>query len=412
MNYNEMLDYLKEKDLTMQRYEREGFDDFISKIKFKINFPFIHVAGSNGKGSTVHFLENIYLAAGYKVASYKSPYGYLPNEMIRYNGSEISDEDFVSIFNEHKNYFDKYDLSSFEIETFIAFKYFSMKEVDVAIIECGMGGEIDATNILDATPLLSIITTISLEHTAFLGTTTSEIASSVSGIIKDKHPVLVGKLDESALSLLRNVTNKRGGKFYLVDDFHNNHYASPYFRFDYRPYTDLALLTSASYQLLNASIAVEATKILAETLPINEDAVRRGLMCKPLPVRLEKHRNVIIDGAHNYEAIDALMKNIWNIGLGKPVHCVFASYRDKNISAILPKIANYVSDIALTTFPDERARNEMDYFLYIDDYRYVEDYRFAIQDILAKYPDDIILVTGSLAFAYLVKRFVEEELKI
>jgi dihydrofolate synthase/folylpolyglutamate synthase len=412
MTYEEVLAYLKERDMTMSRYEREDWDKFAAKIGLKLQVPFIHLTGSNGKGSTANYLYQIYRAKGYKVALFAKPYFYKPNELIQIDGKEIKDFDFARIFTLHEQEIKAGNLSSFEIETYIAFAYINEEKPDIAIIECGMGGATDSTNLQGQTPLLSIITTVSLEHTGFLGTTVSEIALNKSGIIKDKAPVLIGKLPESATDTIREVAKRRNSQLFIVDDYHNNHYVSPYFRFDYRPYSDLALLTAASYQLYNASLAIEATKIVQSIIPVDENAVRKGLLTPPLPCRLERHHNIILDGAHNPEAMEALMKCLESVAIGKTMHVLFASFRDKNIAVELPIIAKDASEIILTTFDNERARNEEDYFLYLGDYSFNPDYKAALVDLVSKYPDDIIVVTGSLAFTSIVRQYVVEELKL
>lgn len=412
MNYLEVQEALKESDMTMKRYERQEWDEFVKKIGLSISFPFIHIAGSNGKGSTAYYLFNIYRQKGYKVALFSKPFVHKANEMIRVNDKTISDDDFARLYSIHEKEIRQCSLSTFEIETYIAFAYFNEQKPDIAIIECGMGGLTDSTNILSAKPLLSIITTISLEHTSFLGVSLSEIAENKAGIIKESCPVLVGKLPEEALKKIREISKNKEAPLFAVDDCHFDHYESPFFHFDYRPYKDLTLLTAASYQLINASIAIEATKLLSEKFPVDEYSTRKGLLAEPLPCRYERHRNIIIDGAHNPEAIKALMNTISRSLVGRRVHALFASFRDKNIAVELPIIANDTSDITLTTFPNERARDEMDYFLFQDDYRYNPDYRMALNNLLALYPDDYILVTGSLSFASIVRDYVIDELKL
>lgn len=410
MNYTEVLSYLHSVDYTMERYEREDFDRFVKKEKVELSVPSIHITGSNGKGSVAHYLEAIYLASGYHVGLFSSPFAYKPNEMIRVDGKDISDADFAATFSSKEEAITKGNLSSFEIETFIAFTYFSKKGVDIAIIEAGMGGEGDSTNII--TPILSIITSVSLEHTEFLGTSVSEITENKAGIVKKRVPLLIGKLGDSALSVVRKKCKEMNSELVTVDDFHNEHYLTPHFRFDYRPYYDLAILNPAKYLIEDAVIATEAVKTLSSSFPVDELDLRKGLLVEPLMCRFERHRNIFIDGAHNPEAIEDLTTAIVNVAEGRPIHVVFASFRDKNIAVMLPVLGKDAADIALTTFSHPRARSEMDYFLYEADYHYWEDYKMAVRDLIANHPDDCILVTGSLAFAYEVRRFVIEELHL
>lgn len=412
MTFQEVLDYLQTRDMTMSRYEREDWDRFCQKIHLSLTCPFIHITGSNGKGSTANYIYQIYKAKGYKVAFFCKPYFYKVNEMIQINDKFISDTDFARIFTLHEKEIRAGNLSSFEIETYIAFAYFNEQKPDLAVIECGMGGATDSTNISSNTPLLSIITTVSLEHTAFLGRTISEIAYNKGGIIKNGAPVLLGKLDEAAEDVLRDIAKRQKSELHVVDDYHNETYAAPYYRFDYRPYYRLQILTPAAYQLANSSLAVEAVNLLQQRFPVDEYSLRNGLNTSPLPCRMERHHNIIIDGAHNPEAVEALMTSLVPLAEGKPIHVIFACYKDKNIAVELPRLGRDSADIILTTFPAPRARNEEDFFLYEGDYPFESDFKLAITNALASHPDDLILITGSLAFAGLARLYVKDELKL
>lgn len=409
MTYQELLGYLKKQDMTMSRYERGAWDHFVRDTGLRIRFPYIHITGSNGKGSTANFLFHIYQAAGYKTALFSKPYLLKPNEMMHLNDGDISDEDMARIFTEREDLITKSDLSSFEILTYIAFTYFNEQNVDVAIIEAGMGGEMDSTN-LDSPSLLSIITSVSLEHTSFLGRTVGEIARSKAGIIKENSQVLVGHLEESALDVIKENARRKQSDFHEVDDFHNERCIDPFFHFDYRPYADLEIMTPASYMLPNAALAIEAIKLLRLRFPVGEEALRKGLQTPMLPCRFERHRNILLDGAHNPEAIDALMPDVVSYAKGRPIRTVFASFKDKNIAVMLPRIQKDSSSVTLTTFGASRARKEMDYFLYAEDFPFVDDYRLCLSDYLLRFPDDLILVTGSLAFVTEVRLHLIKDL--
>ena len=420
MEYQDTVSFLNEREYA--RYERDGFDEFLKKVKFDFSLPSIHIAGTNGKGGTLFYLENIYSHAGYKVASFHSPYLYDPKEMIRFAGKEIDEESFSRLFNEYKKLFEKYDLSAFEIETFIAFTYFLEKKPDICLIECGMGGEIDATNIF--TPILSIITSIALEHTSFLGTTITEIAASKAGIIKEGVPVLLGDLDQNAYDVVKEIAIDNDAKICQKERFYPATYNGKYFSFDYRPYKGLMIKTFAEYQIRNATLAIEACKILMDRFPIKEEDVKEGLLIGEPLLHIEIIGNVILDGAHNPEAITALINSFPKyeedklafMSLGEfsnnmarfNMHILFASFRDKNISIELPALATYCPDIILTTFKHKRARTEEDYFLYEEDYRYIDDYKAALEELRTNYPDDLILVTGSIAFAAEVRKYLLE----
>lgn len=393
----QLINYYEERNFST--YERDNFDAFLKKIKFNYKVPSIHVTGTNGKGSVVKFLNNIYVDNNYKVATFTSPYFINPLDSISINDKEVSLDKYLAIFNEYVSYFDKYNLSSFEIQSFIALTMFNNEDVDIAIIEVGMGGDIDATNCFE--PILSIITRVALEHTSYLGRTISEIAESKAGIIKYKTPVLIGKLVDAAKEVVIDIAKYNKSPIYLLDDYYNDKYDKD-ITFTYRPYSDLKLSTKARYQIENATIAIEASNILNNIFPVKEEGIKKALYRFNNDCRFEYiDKNIIVDGAHNPDAINALMDSLVKDNIS--FHCLFASFKDKNIDSMLSRINMDAKSITLTTFDHKRARNEDDYLLYLGDYPFKEDYLNALNELKETYKEDIILVTGSLAFAFLVK---------
>ena len=403
MTIEEIREYFLLRDSS--EYQRSNYDKFIKDKRFSFDIKSIHITGTNGKGSVANFLKNIYKRQ-YKVGLFNSPFLEDVREMILINDEQITLEEFSSLLEEYKKDFDRYNLTSFEIQTIIAYTYFKRQGVDLAIIEVGMGGYIDATNIIN--PLLSIITSVSLEHTAYLGRSVSEIAESKAGIIKQNGLALVGKLDDNAMFAIREHCKDYNAELHIVDDFHNPRHEDNKIIFDYYGLKDLEISTPCEYQLKNAAIAVEATKLLQEKLPISEENLREGLKDQFLNCRFEYiNEHILIDGAHNVEAINNLVETLNKVN-NKPIHIVFAVFRDKNVEQMLVNLGTISKDIVLTTFNHKRARKEEDFFLYMGDYVFEEDYKKAIQDKLAEFPDDLILVTGSLAFAGVVRKYLKE----
>ena len=399
MTYEEMMNYFSHHNFST--YERDNYDKFLDKKKFSFPIKAIHISGSNGKGSTANFIYNSYLSNGYKVGLYTSPFLSDVTEMIKINGENISKDEYVSLFNEFKDDFEKYNLSSFEMQTYIAYQCFIRHELDLVVIEVGMGGFIDATNVI--TPLLSIITSISLEHTAYLGRSLSEIAYNKAGIIKEEVPVLVGKVDDGAMYAIREYAKDMDAPIHIVDDYHNDRLEDNHVVFDYFPFKNVKLNTKALYQCKNASLALEAIKILGDKLPYDETKVKEGLAKDILPCRLEYlNDHLLLDGGHNPDGISSLCDTLGKVET-RPIHVVFAAFRDKNIDNMLIPLGIISSDVTLTTFDHPRARNEEDYFLYLGDYKFEADYLKLIKDKLAEFPDDVVLVTGSLAFTGVVK---------
>ena len=395
-------------ELYKDDYQRENFDDFLKKVNFKYNVPSIHIAGSNGKGSTANYLARIYRAFGLKVGLFTSPALNRVNEMININGNDISDEDFIKAINENEKLFKKYSLSPFEIQTFIALNYFTKQGVDLAIIECGMGGEIDATNIF--TPIASIITSISLEHTAYLGRSLCEIAYQKAGIIKDEVPVITGILDEEAINTIVEVTKEKKCSLRSSVEPANVVYDNFGYNFNYMTYKDLRINSAAYYSLKDACIAIETVNALLERYPVSEDQIKEGLANTFMPVRMEvvsKSPLIIIDGSHNPEGVQNMVKSLHEVAENRPVHVLFACFTDKNIERMLSYLGEYAEDITLTTFPNRRARQMEDYFLFLEDYPFKDDAVQALEELKAQYPEDAILVTGSLAFAAYMKNFVK-----
>ena len=400
MTFEELEIYFK--DHIYSSYEREKYDEFLKSEHFSFVNKSIHITGTNGKGSTANFLYHIYKENGLHVGMYTSPYLSDVTEMIQIDGENISKDEYLSLFLNYQKKFEKYHLSSFEMQTFLAFTYFKQKNLDLVIVEVGMGGFIDATNVI--TPLLSIITNVSLEHTAYLGRSVSEIALNKAGIIKENTPVLVGKLDDSALYAVKEYAKDMNANLFTLNDYHNERVVDKQLHFDYYPYKDLVINTLAMYQIKNASLAIEAVKILNSQIPVSEENIKKGLMSNFLIGRYEYlSNNLLIDGAHNPDAIDNLVESLKD-SEHRNIHVVFASFKDKNIEKMLISLGQISNDITLTTFDHIRARNEEDYFLYLGDYKFEPNYLKLVNDLLANYPDDLVLVTGSLAFVGLFKK--------
>lgn len=395
--------------LSKQRndYQKDNFDDFLRKIKFSFNIPAIHITGTNGKGSVSTFLKDIYNCNHYKVGLFTSPDDFF--EMIKIGDEPINIAYVESTINEYKKLFDKFDLSTFEIQTFIAFKWFIDQKVDLAIIECGMGGAFDATNIF--TPVLSIITSVSIEHSEFLGVSLSEIALHKAGIIKQDIPVLIGNIEGDALTVIVNKTKETNSKLVVVDNYHHLAKENGISTFDYRPYYGLKIKSLAEYRIIAASLAVEATNILAALFPVKEEELKAGLLKSKLKCRFEILNTkpvIILDGAHNPHGINQLRKEMDDNFGGQKTHIVFASFKDKNIALMLPEIG-LIGDITLTTFDNRRAREEGDYFLYLEDYKFENDFKSLIDNLITSYPEDNILITGSLTFTYVVRKYLKEK---
>ena len=400
MNRIELEAYFKEHNYPS--YQRGNYDRYLEDHNFSFKSPSIHITGTNGKGSTSNYIYNIYRKAGYKVGLYTSPYLDDVTEMVSINGEIVSFETYLKKFESFREDFEKYNLSSFEMQTIIAFDLFNEANLDLVIVEVGMGGYIDATNII--TPLLSIITSISLEHTSYLGGTTSEIAYNKAGIIKPNVPVLLGKMDEFALYAIRETAKKLNSPVHIVNEYYNEQIIDGVACFNSQNLKNVKLSVPVLYQIKNACLAIDAVKLLNDKFPVSEEAIKQGLQDAVLPCRFEYiDKNILVDGAHNPEAMQDFVDSL-RAATNKPIHVIFASFRDKNFSQMLNILDTITTDITITTFDHKRAKTEDEYFLFLSTYKFEADYLAKIKELKETYPDDLIVITGSLYFAGLVKR--------
>jgi len=291
------------------------------------NLKCIHVAGTNGKGSTSHMLASILQEAGYKTGLYTSPHLKDFRERIKINGREIS-EDFVREFiGKHQAFFEAHDLSFFEMSVGLAFEYFNKEKVDIAIIETGMGGRLDSTNII--TPLVSVITNIGLDHTQFLGNTMQAIAAEKAGIIKNAVPVVIGEYTSETKTVFESKANEVHSEIYFASEAASGNYNS-----------DL----KGDYQFHNKKTVIETLKVLAShsDFRISGAAVRNGLSntIKNTGLRgrwqqLNAHPKVICDTAHNKHGLAVVLNQVRNEKY-EALHIVLGVVNDKDLNEILP----------------------------------------------------------------------------
>ena len=383
-------------------FEREDYDAFVKFVKkagLVLRAPVIHIAGSNGKSSTANLLAGIYEAAGYKVGLFLNTYCDSPCQMIKVNHQDIELSQFNEIEKGFAKLFDKFELSDFQKAFAIALSFFSSLKLDLVIVETGLGGSFDATNIAYPETILSIITNISLEHTSLLGTTLSQIANEKSGIFVERVPVLLGQIDDLCKPTLVENALALSCPIHTVDDPHNVGVKENVV-FDYGTNLAVELSSRALYQVPNACVAIEAVFVLSDRFPVSDEALRAGLKTKNLPGHFELIDGVLFDGAENPFAMQGFAKTIFTVAPNGRAHAIFASLRGQNIAVELPMIDNYVDSVTITTFEDERARQEEDYFLYAPDYESAPSFMYAIAKLQSAFPGELIVVTGSLAFVY------------
>ena len=291
------------------------------------NLKFIHVAGTNGKGSTSHLLASVLQEAGYKVGLYTSPHLIDFRERIKINGIEIS-EDFVCEFiAKHKNFFETNDLSFFEMTVGLAFDYFKNEKIDIAIIEVGMGGRLDSTNII--TPLLSVITNIGKDHTQFLGTTFKSIATEKAGIIKQHIPVIIGEYTSETKPVFLAKANETKSEIYFASDLISDDFPS-----------DLI----GAYQISNKKTALQALRVLnsQKVFEVSEEIIKTGFLnvvkntgLQGRWQQLNSVPKVICDTAHNKHGLEIVLNQLQKEAFDT-LHFVFGVVNDKDLDEILP----------------------------------------------------------------------------
>ena len=350
MTYKEAIDYLA---FTSKRGSCLGLSR-VTQLLERLGNPhknvkFIHVTGTNGKGSVTKMLSCILNAQGYKTGLFSSPFVTRVNESIQLDGIEISDNEFAELIGDIMPVAEAMDEppTEFEITTAAAFEYFSKKNCDVAVIECGLGGDMDSTNVIEA-PLLSVITNVEADHSAFLGDTIAEIAAHKAGIIKKGCPVLFGGISMEALKVIAE--KAINSKIFTVDYSNLSNISCTLsgstFNFGEQIFS-LSML--GIYQPYNAAIAISAVEILRKNgLDISNKAVYEGLKSARLNGRFELIKEnpiVIFDGSHNPHGVNAAIESIKNYFDGKVV-LLMGVMADKEY----PEMVKTLSEVAAKAF--------------------------------------------------------------
>ncbi|MGH7784019.1 MAG: bifunctional folylpolyglutamate synthase/dihydrofolate synthase, partial [Candidatus Binatia bacterium] len=324
-------------------------------------FPSFHIAGTNGKGSTAAMLHRILSLAGYRTALYTSPHLVSFTERIRIADEQISEEEVVVLADEiwERTAEANIALTFFEVVTVMAFIYFARRQIDVAVVEVGLGGRLDATNLVR--PVVSIITTISKDHESFLGADLASIAREKGGIIKEGVPVICGNLPPSASDAIKNIAKRANAPFYILERNFISSLNSDG-TFDYKGpnwhYKNLPVALNGRHQRRNAAIAVAALENVAPLFPVRETVIRSGLDTVTWPGRLEvvlTEPNVVLDGAHNGEGIRALVEEIRGMRSRGRIRVLFAVMEDKDWRVMLRGLAQVVDEIVLTRVSMERS---------------------------------------------------------
>jgi dihydrofolate synthase/folylpolyglutamate synthase len=365
MNYSETLNWMFNK---LPMYQRIGASAYKADLNTTINiinyldnpqdsFKSIHIAGTNGKGSTSHSLASVFQEAGYKTGLYTSPHLRDFRERIRINGEMIPENEVVDFIGKHKDKLEELELSFFEMTVAMAFDYFRKEKVDIAIIEVGMGGRLDSTNVIK--PELCVITNISLDHVKFLGENEEQIAAEKAGIIKPEIPVVIGETQESSKDVFIKTAKEKNSPIFFADKImdcrKDNTYSLDYQQFDIYKNNEsylkeLKYPLLGNYQKKNLATVICALDILRDSFKIEEKHIIDGLanVIKNTSLMgrwqvINKNPLAIADTGHNVAGINEVNRQLAETKYNK-LHFVLSVVNDKDIDGILqllPKEAEY-----------------------------------------------------------------------
>ena len=403
INAQEVISYL----YSLPHLHPKNDLSFIKKILAKLGNPqdqvkTVHITGTNGKGSTSYYLATLLKKAGQKTGLFVSPYVYRFNERIQLNNQDISDQDLVKAANKVQAAFEEiqkedndFSLVTFEYEVAIAFVYFADQKCDYAVIEVGIGGEHDKTNVI--TPEASIITTIGLDHEQIIGPTIQDIAREKSGIIKRNRPVVLGNVPQEVLPILKQKAEKEQAPlFQLGRDFE--------VKLDEQiAYSDneheLAFKLRPQVEGFDIAIAVRTFFLL--DLPLTNEKVEQALDQTVIPGRyqvLQTKPLIILDGAHNIQAMTNLLKTVHQLAEKRQdhLHALVTMMKDKDLEQVFA-LFKQNDDVLLTTLDYPRVAKQNDFPIDVQRrYNYERDYQRGFTTLKNKMADnDILLVTGS-----------------
>jgi dihydrofolate synthase / folylpolyglutamate synthase len=381
----------------------------------------VHIAGTNGKGSTLQFLRTILMEAGYLVGSFTSPHILSVNDQISTNDGPISNKKFdetirylIRIVEDKK----KIELlTDFELLTVLSIVYFSrVNKQDIVLFETGMGGSQDSTNIIK--PLLSIITNISLEHTTFLGKNISEIATQKAGIIKEHTPCITGVKNIEALSVIKQYSNEYQSSLYVLnEDFSILHNGKEFtFQSPQSTYNHLEINMKGLHQKENCSLAIMAAELLNKehSFTIERSHIENGVKNAFWPGRFERvseRPEIILDGAHNDDAVQYLVKTLKEEYPGRNFQFIFGALKDKNSLAMIRMLEEIADKITFVDFDFPRAASaeQLEALSILEKKSSASHLSDCLStEIKGLNKDDILVITGSLYLISEVKDILKD----
>lgn len=424
MNYTEARKFIDE---VSTRGSELGLTSITNLLNILGNpqddLKFIHVGGTNGKGSLLAYLESVLRTAGYQVGRYISPTLFSYRERIQVNGTYISREDFARLLSQVAGAMEQMKAlgmglpTVFEVETAVSFLYFKEANCDLVLLEVGMGGRLDATNLIK-TPVLTALVSISMDHMEFLGSTLAEIAWNKAGIFKKGVPAVSIFQKEEAAEVIQKEAAEKNTICTFVDKslLEDVVYGLEEQHFSYKEFKDMVIHLAGLHQIENAALALECIRSLRESgYPVSDDAVREGLEKTQWKGRftiIHKEPTVIIDGAHNPDAAERLRQAVETYFPDKKKYYIFGVFSDKEYDKIINSTAPMADHIFAIETPDNPRALPTEKL--VEAVKPVNPSVEAAENIsdavkkafAAANPEDVILIFGSLSFLGEVERTI------
>ncbi len=406
LSYAETLDFLFHREVERMQLGLDRVECALALCGSPhTRFPSLHIAGTNGKGSTAALLHAVLSAAGYRVGLFTSPHLLDFCERIRLGSAPICQQEVVDGVAWLRSRVEpaQIPLTPFELMTLLAFVTFARAELDIAVVEVGLGGRLDATNVL--APLVTTITQIGLDHQAHLGTSLARIAAEKGGIIKPGVPVVIGHMEADSRAVLVNIARRRGSPtlVYGTDFWATEGSATFGYRGRAWRYDDLPLSLAGTFQGHNAAAALASLECLAADFPVSDAQLRRGLQQVVWPGRFQvvsEQPLVILDGAHNPHAVAALVSALPAVLEGRRATLLFGVMDDKDWPNMVPRLAPIAHEVIVTRVDNPRAADPQAVaalFAQVCPTRVCPEARAACRQLLAGADADTALVVcGSL----------------
>ncbi|WP_104804273.1 bifunctional folylpolyglutamate synthase/dihydrofolate synthase [Blautia marasmi] len=416
MNYEEARVYLDEVSKYGSVLGLDNMRELLGRLgNPQDDLKFIHISGTNGKGSALSYMSTILSGAGFRTGRYISPTLYAYRERIQVDGVMIDRESLAALVTVVKEAVDAMEAENkgnptvFEVETALSFLYFKEQKCDIVVLETGLGGTLDATNVVKTT-VMEMISSIGMDHMEFLGGTLQEIAENKAGIIKPHTWVVSAEQDPQAAEVIKRVCREKDCKLSVVDPdaFQDVHYGYEKQTFTYKNWKDVEITLAGTYQVTNAALALEAVEALRKLgYSLTEEQVRKGMKAAFWRGRFSViHKNpvVVIDGAHNPAAAKVLKDSLETYFQGKNLHFIMGVFADKDYQSVIEMTAPLAKHIITIETPgNPRALSAVKLKEAVEKVNPSVEAAGSIREAVEKsmknaQKDDVIAAFGSLSF--------------